>query len=92
MIECVSTGGKANTPKFILPGLFYQEQWFTHSTLDDNCLLATTESRYVTDKLSVKWLHHFTRQTASTCVRAWSMLLLVGYAFYCTYEFIQYCD
>ena len=40
-IECVSASGKAIAPMVILPGLLHQECWFTHTTLEDNILLAT---------------------------------------------------
>ena len=56
VIECVSVRGKAIAPMFILPRLLHQEQWFINTALDDNCLLATSESGYANNELSFEWL------------------------------------
>ena len=92
VIKCVSASSKAIALIVILSGLLHQKRWFTHTMLEDNILLATSESEYANNELSFEWLHHFAQQTTSIQVGAWQMLLLDGYGSHCTFEFIQYCN
>ena len=87
-IKCVSARSKAIALMIILPSCLDQKRWFTHTMLEANILLATSESGYVNDELSFKWLRHFAQQTTSTQIGAWQMLFLDGYSSHCTFEFI----
>ena len=92
VIECVSAGGTVIAPMVILPGILIQERWFTATGMEDNYLIATSESGYSNDELSFEWIRHFEKETVNCRKGAWRLLLLDGYGSHCTYEFVQFCD
>jgi len=62
------------------------------TSIPDNYLIATSESGYNNDDLTIKWLEHFERFSGERQVGAYRLLLLDGFGSHCTKQFIDYCD
>ena len=90
--EAVSGDGDSLPPMLILPGTLHLEDWYTKTDLDDDFLLAVSETGYSNDELSLEWLHHFDKFSARRQVGVYRLLLLDGHGSHCTKEFIDYCD
>jgi hypothetical protein len=43
----------------IVSSIIHQERWFTTTNIDDNTLLAVSDTGYSNDVLSLEWLKHF---------------------------------
>ena len=48
----------------ILTSVLHLEQWYTSTGLEDNVLLAVSETGYSNNELSLGWLRHFERYLA----------------------------
>jgi len=62
--ETISGDGTALPPMLILPGILHQEDWYTKTDLEDDVLVAVSETGYANDELCLDWLHHFERYSA----------------------------
>ncbi len=60
--------------------------------LDDDLLLATTESGYSNDEKVLDWLKHFDFHSRKAQVGAHRLLIMDNYGSHLTYEFLQYAD
>jgi len=67
----------------IVPGVIHQESWYTTTKILGDYLMATSETSYNNDDLTVKWLAHFqrfsakaTRRGISTITPGWFWLIL----------------
>jgi hypothetical protein len=67
----------------ILPGVIHQEDWYTKIGIEDDVLLAVSETGYLSYELSLDWLRHFERYPARRQVGV-HRLLLDGYRSHCT--------
>ena len=76
----------------IVPGAIHQERWFTTTDIDDDTLLAVSDTGYSNDMLSLEWLKHFERFSAQRQHSLYRLLLLDGYGSHCTKEFLGFCD
>jgi hypothetical protein len=92
LCETISGDGTILPLILILPGILHQEDWYTKTDLDDDALVAVSETGYVNDELSLEWLRHFERYSARRQVGVYRLLLLDGYGSHCTMEFITFCD
>jgi len=54
--------------------------------------MATSETGYNNDDLTVKWFAHFQRFSAKRQEGVYGLLLLDGFGLHCTKEFLDYCD
>lgn len=79
-------------PMLILPGSLHLEDWTTKTNLEDNVLMAVSETGYSNDVLGLKWLYHFDRFSFPRRTGVYRLLLLDGHGSHCTREFISYCD
>jgi len=57
-IECICTDGTAIQPMIIMASCIMKEKHFMND-LDDDIVLAVSESGYTNDLLSYQWLEHF---------------------------------
>ena len=90
--EAISGDGEVLPPMLILPGALHLEDWYTNTNLDDDYLLAVSETGYSNDLLSLEWLQHFDKFSARRQIGVYRLLLLDGHGSHCTKEFIDYCD
>jgi len=90
--EAISGDGYALPPMLILPGTLHLQDWTTKTNLDDNVLLAVSDTGYSNDRLALEWISHFDRFSAPRSTGAHRLLLLDGHGSHCTREFISYCD
>ena len=58
--ETISGDGCVLPPVVILSGAIHQERWYTRG-IDDDTLLAVSDTGYSNDMLSLEWLKHFKR-------------------------------
>ena len=93
--KTISGDGYALPVMIIVPGTIHQEAWFTSTFIDDDTLLAVSETGYSNDVLSLEWLKHLDRFSAKRQhepIPPHRLLLLDGYGSHCTKEFIEFCD
>ena len=90
--EAISGDGYVLPPMLILPGTLHLEDWTTKTNLDDNVLLAVSDTGYSNDQLALEWISHFDRFSSQRRTGAYRLLLLDGHGSHCTREFISYCD
>ena len=64
LCESISGDGEVLPPMIILPSVLHLEQWYTSTGLEYNVLVATSETGYSNDELSLGWLRHFERYSA----------------------------
>jgi len=89
--ETISGDGTALPPMMILPSILHQD-WYTKTDLEDDVLVAVSETGYANDELCLDWLYYFERYSARRQVGGSRLLLLDGYGSHCTMEFITFCD
>ena len=92
--ETISGDGTlvALPPMIIVPGVIHQEAWCTTTSIPDNYLVATSETGYSNDELTIKWFAYFNRFSAERQSGIYQLLLLDGFGSHCTKQFIEYCD
>jgi len=76
----------------IVPGVIHQESWYMTTKIPGHYLMATSETGYNNDDLTIKWLAHFQRFSAKRQEGVYPLLLLDGFSSDCTKEFLDYCD
>lgn len=67
----------------IVSGAVHQEWWYT-TGIDDDTLLAVSDTGYSSDVLSLEWLKHFDWFSAQQQNGLFRLLLLDGYGLHCT--------
>ena len=92
IVEAISGDGYVLPPMVIVSGIIHQERWFTTTGIEDDSLIAVSDTGYSNDILSLEWLKHFDRFTAKRRMGKWQLLLLDGYGSHCTREFLDFCD
>ena len=90
--ETISADGAALPPMIIVPGVIHQEAWYMATSIPDDYLIATSESGYNNDDLTIKWLTHFERFSSKRQVSTYRLLLLDGFGSHRTKQFIDHCD
>ena len=59
MIESIRAGGKTIPLMVVLKGKQLQECWFDCTSIDDDTVVAVSDSGFSNDELSFEWLKHF---------------------------------
>jgi len=90
--ETIRGDGAVLPPMIIVPGVIHQQHWYTATSIPDNYLLATSESSYNNDELTIKWIGHFQRFSAERQSGEYRLFLLDGFGSHCTKEFLEYCE
>jgi len=67
-------------------------KWVQENNLNDDLLLATTESEYSNDEKIFDWLKHFDFHSRKTQIEAHRLLIMNNYESHLIYEFLQYVD
>ena len=91
-IEAVSADGEVLPAMLILAGIVHQEAWYRETGLEDDTLIAVSETGYNNDELAMHWLRHFDRFSALRQIGAYRLLLFDGYESHGTREFLEYCE
>ncbi len=89
VVECVSANKEVIPPLVILPGKKVMESWVINIDLLDDFSLATSDTGYSNDDLSLEWLKHFDRHSACRQEGEYCLLIMDGYGSHCTIEFIE---
>ena len=76
----------------IIPGVIHQESWYTTTRIPGDYLMATSESGYNNDELTIKWLAHFELFSAKRQEGVYGLLLLDGFGSHCITQFLDYSD
>lgn len=93
LVEAVSAAGRVIPPMIILKGKCHMAKWYDESVeMDDEALIAVSDSGYTNDELSLAWIEHFELQTRDYRVGRYRILFLDGYGSHLTYRFIQHAD
>jgi hypothetical protein len=91
-VEAISAGGEYIPAFLILSGQVHMSRWYQVQQLYGDTYIAVSSSGYTNDEITLQWLHHFEKHSATRQVGQKRLLLLDGYGSHHTKEFIQYCD
>ncbi|OWT42563.1 DDE superfamily endonuclease domain-containing protein [Pochonia chlamydosporia 170] len=92
-IEAISAAGRHCPGFLIMTGSKHMARWYAESVgLDEDTALGVSETGYSNDELSLEWIRHFDKHTASTAKGLKRLLILDGHGSHHTKEFIEYCD
>jgi hypothetical protein len=88
--ECISASGFHVPPMITFKGAYHLRKFFKND-MDGNILFSRSESGFVNDKLTLKWLKHFNLYTKNRTKGQYRMLIFDGYESYITQDFLEYC-
>src|SRR6266487_3003885 len=88
--ECISAGGYHVLPMITFKGAYHLRKYFTNE-MDGNILFSRSESGFVNDKLTLRWLRHFNDFTEKRTVGRYRMLIFDGYGSHITQDFLDFC-
>jgi hypothetical protein len=66
--------------------------WYQLKELDKDTVIGTLLTSYLNNKLLMAWIQHFETYMRKGTIGSKRLLLMDGYGFHCTQEFIQYYD
>jgi hypothetical protein len=89
-IECISATGYRVPPVLIFKGAYHLRKFFDND-LDGDILFARSDTGFTSDKLPLKWLHHFDKFTKKRTKGAYRLLIFDGHGSHITQDFIGYC-
>jgi hypothetical protein len=90
VIECVQADGSIIPPMVIIPGKRHLERMFPEG-LQDDVLMAVSDTGYNNDDLSLAWLYHYDKHTKNRRQGFWRLLIFDGFGSHLLIDFIQYC-
>lgn len=90
-IETICANGDILPPMLILPGKQIMRGWIADS-LEDETLLATSESGFSNDQLGLAYIKHFVRQTRASRTGKWILLMIDNHGSHCTREVLSYAE
>ena len=56
VVEAISAGGRTMPPMVILPGKCQQEHWYDRTSIEDQALVAVSDSGFLNDELALEWV------------------------------------
>ncbi|KAJ5267318.1 transcriptional regulator family: Centromere protein B DNA-binding region [Penicillium angulare] len=87
--ECIAADGWRMQPLVIFKGQHHMESWYNHP-IPDEWITATAEKGYIIDKLAVRWMEEFDRETRDRVKNGEQRILLVdGCGSHLTFEFLD---
>lgn len=89
-VECINGVGGSVPSFLILKGVNILHKWALENELEDDIMLATSDSGYSNDSLALDWLKHFNTHSKKSQIGRYRLLLLDGYGSHLTYEFWEY--
>jgi DDE superfamily endonuclease len=90
VVECVQADGSIIPPMVIIPGKRHLERMFPDG-LQDDVLMAVSDTGYNNDDLSLAWLHHYDQHTKNRRQGFWRLLIFDGFGSHLLIDFIRYC-
>ena len=88
--ECIS-GGSYHIPCMLtFKGAWHLRKYFKNQ-VDGDTLFSRSDSSFVNDKLTLRWLQHFNDFTKNRTKGRYRMLIFDGYRSHITQDFIEYC-
>jgi hypothetical protein len=88
--ECISAGGFHIPPMITFKGAYHLRKYFKND-MDGDILWSRSDSGFVNDKLTLKWLQHFDKFTKNRTKGRYRMLIFDGYGSHITQDFLEYC-
>jgi DDE superfamily endonuclease len=88
--ECISASGYHVPPMITFKGAYHLRKFFKND-MDGNILFSRSDSGFVNDKLTLRWLQHFNEFTKNRTAGRYRMLIFDGYGSHITQEFVEYC-
>ena len=70
-MEAISAGGKTIPPMVILKGKHLQERWFNCTSIDNDMIVAVSDSDLSNDHIRLEWIKHFDKWSAKSQVGAY---------------------
>ena len=89
-IKCFSVSSYYLPPIITFKGSYYLRKYFKNQT-DDNIFWTRSDTGFVNDKLTFKWLQHFNLYTEKRTKGRYRMLIFDGYGSHVTQDFLEYC-
>jgi hypothetical protein len=81
--ECIFAGGYHVLPMITFKGAYHLRKYFKNE-MDGNILFSRSDSGFVNDKLTLRWLKHFNDFTEKQTVGRYRMLIFDGYGSHIT--------
>ncbi len=76
----------------ILCRIYILEKWEEENDLDEDILLATSQTGYSNDELALQYLEHFEIHSQKSQIGVWRLLILDGYGSHLNYKFYKYAQ
>jgi hypothetical protein len=90
LVKTLNYRGKLVPPMIIFLGAYYLRRYFDND-MDGDTLFARSKSRYLNEKLGLKYLEHFNRYTKNSTKGRYRMLIFDGHGSYLSQNFLDYC-
>jgi hypothetical protein len=87
VIESISATGKTIPPVVIIQGKHHMEFWYWEKLLNKELILLS-ESGFISDILSYRFLEHFIQYTSVVSDQPYKLLLIVNHGSHITSEFV----
>jgi DDE superfamily endonuclease len=87
--ECISAGGYHVPSMITFKGAYHLRKYFENN-MDGNILFSRSDSGFVNDKLTLRWLQHFNKFTVNRIIGRYRLLIFDGYGSHITQNFIDY--
>ena len=92
VVEAISGDGYVLPPMVIVSGVLHQERWSIATNIEDDTLIAVSDTGYSNDVLCFEWIKYFEWFTAKRRHSKWRLIILDGYGLHCTKELLDFCD
>lgn len=87
VIEAINATGRKPPPPFVvIQGKKTMGDWFPPE-MDPDSYMIPSDNGFTTDEITLRWLHHFIKTTASTRWSPWKLLLMDNHGSHMTQEF-----
>ena len=90
LTKCISRGGYHVPYMLTFKGAWHLRKYFKNK-IDGDTLFSRSDSGFVNDKLTLRWLRHFNDFTKNRTKGRYRMLIFNSYRSYITQDFIKYC-
>jgi hypothetical protein len=77
-VECISAGGYYLPIMLIFKGAYHLRKYFKNN-INDNTLFTRSDTGFINDKLTLKWLYYFDKFTKNRTKGKYRMLVFNGY-------------
>jgi len=88
--ECISASGYHLPAMITFKGAYHLRKYFEND-MDGDTFWTRSDTGFVNDKLTMKWIEHFEKFTANRTKGRYRMLIFDGYGSHITQNFIDFC-